>query len=171
MYLQKTKRIVLESSILEIDINVTEQLQSLLSNEKVSSIAFQSVLVSAIQIFQRVQEDETALSNAAISLAQRQQIKEMLDSVELMTETLKTALNAQGTRILDLQPNNLSSSTEKKTWWICVESTIKTLTAGNEWINSIVAGQDEENPTRILASIVSSFLKDHHSTLHSEVQC
>ena len=80
-YTLNTNRVVLQPSGIGADFPTTSTLQSLFEDTNVSSIAFQSVLVAAIQIAERVREEEVAVSKAAISLAHRQQLSHLLASV------------------------------------------------------------------------------------------
>ncbi len=171
MYLLNTDRVVLSPLALDVDITTTEQLSALFASENISSIAFQSVLVAAIQIMDRVREEEVAVSVAAISLAHRQQLAHMLASVDSMIQLLRAALNDQGSRILDLQPRDLGMDDQNTSWWFCLAQALETLNAGKDWITSIVSGQQKESPARELARIISSFLEKHHARLHAETQC
>ena len=170
MYALIPERVVLEPSTLEIDLNTTNLLSSILQEEKTSSIAFQSVLVAAIQIIERVREDEIAVASAAISLGQRQILSQMLASVDALLQTLHNALNDQGARILDLQPRGLAKDEAKHSWWFCLAGAIETLNAGTDWITLIVSGQDQESPCRKLANVVTGFLEKHHTQLNAEIK-
>ncbi len=169
MYLLNTDRAVLSPLTLNIDFSTTENLTHLFANENVSSIAFQSVLVAAIQIVERVREEEVAVARAAISLAHKEQLSHMLASTDSMMQVLRSALNDQGSRILDLQPRELGLDDRHNSWWFCLAKAIETLNAGMDWINSIVSGQQRDSPSRKLANIVSGFLEQHHSHLDDEI--
>ncbi len=171
MYLLNTDRVVLSPSTLDIDFQTTESLTDLFEDESTSTIAFQSVLVAAIQILERVREDEIFVSKAAISLAHREQLAHMIASVDSMMQSLQGALNSQGARILDLQPNNIAPDERQNSWWFCLAQAIETLIAGCDWIGSIVTGQHKESPARKLAKIVSGFLKKHRTKLYAEIEC
>lgn len=170
MYLANNGRVVLSPLILAIDLPTTKQLSTLFENENISTIAFQSVLVSAIQILERVREEEIALSKAAISLAHRQQLSQFLASIDSLIHSLKEALNNQGSSILDLQPRDLGHDSGDTSWWFCLASAIETLNAGCDWIKSIISGQREDSPSRQLSGIVVQFLEEHRLQFHNELQ-
>lgn len=170
MYALIPERVVLDTSTLDIDLGTTSELSTILQEENTTSIAFQSVLVAAIQIIERVREDEIAVSRASISLGQRQNLSHMLASVDSMLQTLKTALNDQGGRILDLQPRDLTHEETHNSWWFCLAAAIETLTAGIDWIKLIVSGQDKSSACRKLAKAVNDFLDKHLAQLSAEIQ-
>lgn len=171
MYLLRTERVVLNPAALAIDFTTTKELVSLFERENTASIAFQSVLVAAIQILERVREEEIAVSKAAISLAHREQMAHMLASTDSMTQSLREALNDQGSRILDLQPREMGKDDGPNSWWFCLAKAIETLNAGRDWINQIVSGQHKDSPSRTLATIVAQFLDTHHTQLDDEIRC
>ena len=171
MYSLNTDRVVPGNTTLTSDIPAIQSLFDLFEHENTSSIAFQSVLVAAIQIMERVREEELAVSNAAISLAQRQQLAHMLEAVDSMIRSLRCALNDQGSRILDLQPRTAGLDEQHNSWWFCLAKALETLNAGSDWISSIVSGQHKESPSRKLARIVAHFLEMHHIRLYAETQC
>ncbi len=171
MYLLRTERVVLNPAALAIDFSTTQQLGTLFEKENTSTIAFQSVLVAAIQILERVREEEIAVSKAAISLAHREQMAHMLASTDSMMQSLREALNDQGSRILDLQPREIGLDEGPNSWWFCLAKAIETLHAGSDWINQIVSGQHKDSPSRSLATIVAEFLETHHAQLDDEIRC
>ncbi len=170
MYLLNADRAVLSPVELNFDYSTTEKLTYLFEQENISSIAFQSVLVAAIQIIERVREEEVAVSKAAISLGHRQQLSQMLASVDSMTQILRSGLNDQGSRILDLQPRELGLDETHNSWWFCLVRAIEALNAGKDWIKSIVSGQQRDSPTRRLAVIVTDFLEQHQHQFDNEIR-
>ncbi len=170
MYALIPERVVLDASTLDIDLGTTNTLSMILQEENTSSIAFQSVLVATIQIIERVREEEIAVSRASISLGQRQNLSHMLASVDSMLQTLRSALNDQGARILDLQPKDLLHEEPHNSWWFCLAAAIETLTAGIDWIKLIVSGQSKESASRKLAITVNDFLDKHLAQLTVEIQ-
>lgn len=170
-YTLNADRVVLQPSGIGADHLATNTLQSLFEDVKVSSIAFQSVLVAAIQIVERVREEEVAVSKAAISLAHRQQLSHLLASTDSMIQLLRSALNNQGSRILDLQPKIKERDGVNTSWWFCLAQAIETLDAGRDWIGLLVAGQNGESPTKKLGNVVAQFLDAHYSLLHAEISC
>lgn len=170
MYALIPERVATDTATLEIDLDATGQLSTILQEENTCSIAFQSVLVAAIQILERVREDEIAVSHASISLGQRQALAQMLASLDPMIQTLRAALNDKGARILDLQPRDLSSEDKQQSWWFCLAAAIETLNAGIDWMKLIVAGQAQDSPCKKVTAVVSSFLENHLARLKIEIQ-
>ena len=170
MYALIPERVATETATLEVDLAASGQLSKILQEENTCAIAFQSVLVAAIQILERVRADEIAVSHASISLGQRQTLDQMLASLEPMIQTLRAALNDKGARILDLQPRDLSSEDKQKSWWFCLAGAIETINAGIDWMKLIVAGQAQDSPCKKLTAIVSSFLENHLARLKIEIQ-
>ena len=170
-YTLNTDRVVLQPSGINADYPTTCALQTLFKDTNVSLIAFQSVLVAAIQIAERVREEEITVSKAAISLAHRQQLSHLLASSDSMIQLLRSALNNQGSRILDLQPKIKDSDNANTSWWFCLAQAIETLNAGRDWIELLVARQNCDSPTKKLGDVVVQFLQAHSDMLHAEIQC
>ena len=149
----------------------SENLRSLAHNTNIDSTAFQSVLVSAIQVLDQVFLAEKHIATAAISLAQKRKLANMVERIKFAQFSSRALLNDQGTRILQLQ--NPSSATEDDSsisWWFHLTEGIETLEEGINWIGSIISGQPADSPARKLSQIIAGLLRSHYDELLEEAE-
>ncbi len=154
-----------------LDAAVTIQpLFELLNAPEVHTTAFQSVLVTAIQILQNVRHRETMSWRASISLAQGENLSAMVDETNAMLELLKQALNQQGQRVLSIVSVPPITDKSPISWWFSIAESIETLNSGIDWIGSIVSGQPKDSPARRLSGAVTQLLQLHYNIFLGEAE-
>ena len=148
----------------------TDRLQALIESVNTDTIAFQSVLVSAIQILDRVYLEEQRIAHVAISLAQRRKMADMVTRIKLLRFSLRAILNDQGMRILQLQSKPQNREDMQISWWYHLTEGIETLESGIDWIGSIISGQPHDSPARKLSDLIAGLLRSHYDELLKEAE-
>ena len=151
-------------------VALTQPLYELLEAPEVNTTAFQSVLVTAVQILQNVRRAETMSWHASISLAQGENLSAMVDETNAMLTMLKQALNEQGARVLAIASVPPAMDKSPISWWFSLAESIETINSGIDWIGSIISGQPKNSPARRLSGVVSQLLQQHYNTFLTEAE-
>lgn len=151
-------------------VALAQPLIELLEAPEVNTTAFQSVLVTAVQILQNVRRAETMSWRASISLAQGENLSAMVDETNEMLALLKQALNEQGARVLAIASVPPATDKSPISWWFSLAESIETINSGIDWIRSIISGQPKDSPARRLSGAVSQLLQQHYNTFLTEAE-
>lgn len=150
--------------------DTADNLNALAQRVNTQSISFQSVLVAAVQIMDKVYSCEQRISDAAISLAQKRKMAEMVTRTKLLRFSLFDLLNDQGSRILELQANSPDGIEKNVSWWYHITEGIETLEVGIDWIGSLISGQSQDSPVRELSNLIAELLREHYEELLKEAE-
>ena len=150
--------------------DTSEQLNALARHVDTETTAFQSVLVSAIRILDLAYDAEHRIATAAISLAQKRKLDEMVGRIHVIRFMCRSLLNAQGARILQLHTEEPRHEEQSVSWWFYLTEGIETLERGIDWIGSIISGQPAGSPSRKLSDIIAALLRGHYDELLKEAE-
>jgi hypothetical protein len=136
----------------------------LLHSPEAQGAAFQSVLVTTIQIVRGVKKREAAARGASLSMAQGEKLCAMIEELDAMLQAMQSVLNERGTRLLALAPDAEPESRPCVSWWFCLADGIETLNSSIDRIGSIVSGQPKGSPARKLSSSIMRLLRGHYNS-------
>lgn len=134
------------------------------------SVVFQSVTVAALQALEQVLAREREVAEAAISLAQGEKLREMIESLEAVLDALHEMLSAQGSKMLHMAPERANGAGAERSWWFTLTEALQSLDDGINRIASLVSGQPKGGPARTLSSIIVRLLHQHHQQLLDEAE-
>jgi hypothetical protein len=156
---------------LDAELPAAERVRDLARHTQSDSVAYQSVAVAGLQILERVLRHEKAAAAAAISLAQRDKLAGMVQSLEQTVSALRTSLSAQGTKMLHACTQNRPiTRTDERSWWFALTETIEALEGGIDAISGIVSCQPRGGASRQLSGTIARLLHRHHNDLLSEAE-
>lgn len=125
--------------------------------------AFQSVLAVVVSILEDVRAAEAGVVEAAISLAHREKVIEMLSE----TDGALTALCALAIRP-PVRPDREEDGESGESWWFALAEATHVLETGIDRIASLVGSQPRGSAVRDLVSAVVRLMRAHHSLLLDE---
>lgn len=146
-----------------------KQIQSLSHQDEVPSVAFQCIVVAALQTLDHVRLSEQHVAEAALSLAQHQKLDAMIATVDAAADALHTLLMPQGTAMLR-QHKPAATETPEYLWWFALTETLHILEEGLAWIRSVAAGQARGGAAHTLSRIISLLLYEHYRDLLAEAE-
>ncbi|MBX2822822.1 MAG: hypothetical protein KTR29_24200 [Rhodothermaceae bacterium] len=150
-----------------IDLN---EIQQMLQSPGTGGTAFQSFVITSLQMLATIHEKEVHANEAALSLGQQTKVQRMMGNVEELQRLLKSVLNKQGKQLLDMQIALTSKEPEPSSgsWWACLDELIETIGLGIECIGSIIRSQPKESLARMLGAGVIDVLSVQHKELLAE---
>ncbi|HMB92697.1 MAG TPA: hypothetical protein VKP65_17735 [Rhodothermales bacterium] len=146
-----------------------EQIQCLSHQDEVPSVAFQCIVVAALQTLDRVRRSEQHVAEAALSLAQRQKLDAMIATVDAVADALHAILTPQGATMLK-QHTERAPETPEHLWWFALSEALHTLEEGLAWIRSVATGQARGGAAHTLSRIISLLLYEHYRDLFDEAE-
>jgi hypothetical protein len=152
-------------SAFPVAVRVAETLET----EKRTGVVFQSVIVACLQTMHRVRLREEQVSEASISLAQREKLHGLLAELDAVSYVLRNALTTQGTCMLRMGSSQNLSLDESR-WWYALAEAIQELEDGSERMASLVGAQPRGAAVRRLAGTVVRLLHKHHARLVLEAE-
>lgn len=147
----------------------TDKLRDLAGHDATEGAAFQSVIVAILQVLDRVRDSEYKATACAMSLAQRERLGTMTESLQETASALRSMLSVPGRKMFACHAGESAPAEEEKSWWFAISEAMETVEQGIETIVSIVARQAKGGVERDLASIVVRLLRRHQHVLHVEV--
>ena len=153
---------------MEEELPYAEQLRVLAERKHIEGVAFQSVAVAALQVLGDALYRERQAASVAISMAQRNRLQEMIAALEAVGAAIRSMLNAQGRKMLNLSTDRDDSANIEKSWWFALTEAIETVEQGIDCVTSIVSRQPKGGAARTLSSIVTRILHRHQHALLSE---
>lgn len=147
-----------------------ERVRSLAQHAQAESVVFQSVAVTALQILNRARYYEHQVAEAALSLAHREKLRDMVAELDATARALRAALSEQGTQMLDLSTPEGARVPEGRYWWFALTEALQALEEGAGFIASVVSGQPKGGATRVLSSVIARLLHRHHNALLAEAE-
>lgn len=159
-----------KTTAVDAQLPYPERVRALAKHAQADSIVFQSAAVGALQLLDRVLWHEQQVAEAAISLAQREKLQEMIRALEDTVEALRETLSAQGSQMLNLCEPGEEENAGERSWWFALTEAIHVLEEGTEWIASVVSGQPKGGAARTLSSIIARLLHRHHNALLDEAE-
>jgi len=159
---------VYDEAIVRVPRPHVARITDLLDHPQSTGVAFQSVLVSSVQVIENVLAYQREIARNAISLAQREKISEMVQILEETVGALLKGLNDQGKRMLAMRPPVEPVRRGDDAWWYLLAEAAESAEKGAAIIAQIVAGQPRGGPSRILSSILARVLHRQHRALIRE---
>ncbi|GAB5520771.1 MAG: hypothetical protein RhofKO_30220 [Rhodothermales bacterium] len=138
-----------------------------LSTKTIQSLAFQSVLATAMHTVNEALLAELQLTRAAVSLAQAERLGAMVSTLQGAQHALDTTLTAQGRHIVQPFTAKLPKA---DSWWFALAEALHILEQGVERTRALVGGQERGSESRTLSSLIARLLRDHHQTLQHEAE-
>lgn len=150
---------------------IADRIHDLSTDAHAGEVVFQSVAVTALQILDRVLRRDQKALKAALSLGQREKLKEMMASLEVTARALQETLSEQGAQMLDLsRKQRKPKATEDGSWWFTLTEAVEALEDGSQQMDSLAAGQPEDSAARRLSELVAYLLHQHHGELLFEAE-
>ena len=147
-----------------------EEIQLVLQSPGTESTAFQSIVITSLQMLATIHEKEVHANEAALSLGQQTKVQRMIANLEELQRMLKGVLNKQGRQLLDLQASLISQEPDSfgGSWWSCLSELIESIRLGMDCIGSIINSQPKESLARMLGNGVINVLSNQHQALLTE---
>ena len=143
-----------------------EALQDLVEDADPNGTAFQSVAVAAVQILDRALCYEREAAEAALSLGQQEKLKSMVETVEQAATVLRRALNAEGTKVMNLCAEDTQfTPADTQPWWFALTDALEVLEEGTGRMGSLTTAQPNGSPARKLSQLIAQLLRGHHDEL------
>ena len=143
-----------------------EALRALVENTERKGTAFQSVAVAAVQILERALCYEREAAEAALSLGQQEKLKSMVETVERAAAVLRSALNAQGAKVMNLcGESDRPTPSDNQPWWFALTDALEILEEGTGRMSSLTTAQADGSPARELSDLIARLLRGHHDEL------
>jgi hypothetical protein len=143
----------------------------LLDTVEESGTAFQSVAVAAVQIIERALCFEREATKAALSLGQQQKLQSMVDTASRASELLRSALQAQGAKVMHLCTGTPAPDVrDGQSWWNALSDALRVLEEGTGRMTSLTTAQPEGSPAYNLSRLIAQLLRDHHDALVLEAE-
>jgi hypothetical protein len=141
-------------------------LRALVENTERQGTAFQSVAVAAVQILERALCYEREAAEAALSLGQQEKLESMVETVERAAAVLRSALNAQGAKVMHLcAEGDQSTPSDNQPWWFALTDALEILEEGTGRMSSLTTAQPTGSPARELSQLIAQLLRGHHDEL------
>jgi len=141
--------------------------------EDISSTAFQSMLAVTAEAVTRILEAEKTALQAAISLAQQERLKYLVEEMETAQRLLLQELTASGRKLMVLSNHHTTlpvEMDEERSWWFALSEAISQLEESIRWIHSLTQSQPEETATRKLGELVETLFQHHLEQLSQEAE-
>lgn len=139
--------------------------------------AFQSVVVALTQALNGAMTGEHEAAEAAISLAQREKLQEMIEELREVASVLHESLDENGLRLLDCSgtlSDRLSAfrpaENSESAWWFSLSEASEAVRGSADRVESMMQGQGRDCPARQIACIVARLLRRHHRHLLFEAE-
>ncbi len=143
-----------------------EALQGLVEDADQNGTAFQSVAVAAVQILDRALCYEREAAEAALSLGQQEKLASMVKTVEQAASVLRSALNAEGTKVMHLCAEDTQfTPADTQPWWFALTDALEVLEEGTGRMGSLTTAQPDGSPARKLSQLIAQLLRGHHDEL------
>ncbi len=156
--------------------------QALATRGDASRTAFQSVLVAAVHAVQRATERVRAAEGAALSLAQREKVGEVVADLRQTEAALRTGLDDQGRCILREKRNlrtlvrdararvqaSLQPEGPGLSWWFAFTEAVEALDEAASQVETLADAQPEGTPAGALGRRVADQFRAHHDALLDE---
>jgi len=151
---------------------VADQVQALTRHAEAGSVAFQSVAVTALRLFQQVERAERQAATAAFSLGQQEKLTAMADRIQATAEALRTAVSTKGAQMIDLTPcaDAQDLPADEASWWFALTEAIQAIEQALECLQALIGGQPRGGPTRTLGTAVARLLHAQHHDLLGEAE-
>lgn len=143
-----------------------DTLRALVADTEHRGTAFQSVAVAAVQILERALCYEREAADAALSLGQQEKLESMVDTIEQAAAVLRSALSAQGAKVMHLcNEGDVQTPAESQPWWFALTDALEVLEEGTSRMTSLTAAQPGGSPARKLSQSIAQLLRGHHDEL------
>jgi len=133
--------------------------------------AVQSVAVAAIQILERALSFEREAADAALSLAQQEKLKSMVETAEEAVSILRDTLSANGGKVVHLCTDDTPTPpADDQPWWFALTDALEVLEEGTSRMASLTSAQPAESPAHELSRQIATLLRGHHDALLLEAE-
>jgi hypothetical protein len=149
-------------------VSCAAQVQALARHAQVEGLAYQSVVVAALQTVDRVLARQHQAAAASLSLAQGEKLHQMIATLERVREALQASLSQQGAKMLGLAAERTTPGEESQAWWFSLSEAIQALEEGIDWMKSVVSGQPRGGPARTLSMLLTHLFTHQHEALLKE---
>lgn len=141
---------------------------SLARHPDAEKVAFQAVVVSTLQMLFTIGQQEQQAADAALSLAQKEKLAHMAQTMQATAEALHQAVRAKGEHMLDLATPAASQSGTATSWWFALSEALEALETGLTWTKTLVSGRPRGSAVRTLGDVIARLLHTHHQVLLEE---
>lgn len=145
-----------------------DQIERLACHADAQCVAFQAVVVGALQALRHVEQHERQAAAASISLAQREKLLEMAADLVAVQAALRHALRDRGAQMLGLGAAAAPAPADETSWWFALAEATQAAEESTERTASLVSGQPRGSAVRTLGTLVSRLLHRHHDALLAE---
>ena len=157
-------------AVLEQEPVYSRQVRALAHHTDAESVAFQCVAAAALQTLERVLYRERRVAEAAISLAQREKLNEMIHTVAATAEAVRATLTSQGQHMLPSASEHDVDEAPEHSWWFALSEALHTLDEGQMWVRSVAAGQPRGSAAHTLSSLIARLLQTHYHAVLAEAE-
>jgi len=155
---------------MDCDVPAAERVRALLGHPT-AGVAYQAVALAGARIVYRVLQRERQAAEATISLAQRQKLQHMVESLEQTYAAVCSSLSAPCVKVEKAMANAERRERLGETnWWFALTEAIEALDSGIEAIVALVSAQPKGVASRLLAAVVVGLLHRHRSELLKEAE-
>ena len=143
---------------------------SLSRHPEAEGVAFQAVVVGMLQMLSNIEHHECQAAEAALSLAQKEKLAHMADTVRATAQALREAIRSKGAHMLDLTPSAAPSAMKETAWWFALVEAMEVVEESLTWTKSLVAGRPRGSAVRTLGDVIARLLRAHHTALLEEAK-
>ncbi len=157
------------TAIAAIDHPELEQLKALLTGEEAATLAFQSVVAALLPMLVRAWQREQQALEASLSLAQRETLQEMADSLGAVLQMLRGALNERGQQVLRYE-RPVEAGPPERSWWFALTEALEAVEDALQRIPTLVRAQPPGSLARRLGALLLRLLRRHQQHLLHEAR-
>ncbi len=152
-----------------IEHPLLEQLEILLRDEETATLAFQSVLAALLPVLARVLQREEQATGASLSLAQRETLQEMTDTLAAVIRMLRGALNERGQQVLGYE-RPVEAGPPERSWWFALSEALEAVEDALQRIPPLVRAQPQNSLARRIGALLVRLLRQHQRHLLHEAR-
>ncbi len=146
-----------------------EQLEALLTGTEAATLAFQSVLATLLPMLERVLQREQQAVVASLSLAQRETLQEMTDTLAAAIRMLRGALNERGEQVLRYE-RPVEPGPPERSWWFALSEALEAVEDALQRIPSLIRAQPRGSLARRVGALLLRLLRPHQRHLLHEAR-
>ncbi|ACY47204.1 hypothetical protein [Rhodothermus marinus] len=146
-----------------------ERLETLLRGEEAATLAFQSVLAALLPMLERVLQREQQAADASLSLAQRETLQEMTETLATAIQMLRGALNERGQQVLRYE-RPVESGPPERSWWFALSEALEAVEDALQRIPPLVRAQPRSSLSRRVGALLLRLLRQHQRHLLHEAR-
>ena len=152
----------------DASVRWAEEIAPLAGQAEVDRAAFQSVAVATLQMLDRVRYRQSRVAEAALSLAQRQKLQEMLGGIDAAAGAVRRLLNPSSAGMLG--QGVMVEAAPEPSWWFALCEALHVLEESAAWIHSIASGQPQGSAISTLSDVLARLLNQQFHALFAEAE-